>query len=37
MEVRLRMTKGEFKRLPKGPPYYEYERGEVIEVSRPHP
>ncbi len=37
MEVRTRMTKQEFKRLPEGPPYYEYERGEVIEVSRPHP
>ncbi|MFA0753803.1 MAG: hypothetical protein IMHGJWDQ_001582 [Candidatus Fervidibacter sp.] len=37
LETRLRMTKEEFKGLPEGPPYYEYERGEVIEVSRPHP
>lgn len=31
------MTKEEFKQLPVGPPYYELEYGEVIEVTRPHP
>jgi Uma2 family endonuclease len=31
------MTKEEFKQLPEGPPYYEFEYGEVIEVARPHP
>lgn len=31
------VTKEEFKQLPEGPPYYEFEYGEVIEVSRPHP
>lgn len=31
------MTKEEFKQLPVGPPYYELEYGEVIEVPRPHP
>lgn len=37
MTISLPMTKEEFKQLPEGPPYYEYERGEVVEVARPHP
>lgn len=35
--ARRKMTKEEFKQLPEGPPYYEYEFGEVIEVARLHP
>lgn len=31
------MTKQEFRQLPEGPPYFEFEFGEVIEVPRPHP
>jgi len=31
------LTIDEFKELPEGPPYYEYEHGEVIEMPRPHP
>ncbi|MFA0731512.1 MAG: hypothetical protein LKKZDAJK_002165 [Candidatus Fervidibacter sp.] len=36
-ETRLKATKEDFKKLPEGPPYYEFERGEVIELPRPHP
>lgn len=36
-ETRLKMSKEEFKKLPEGPPYYEFERGKVVEVPRPHP
>lgn len=35
--TRLKVTKENFKKLPEGPPYYEFERGDLIEVSRPHP
>lgn len=31
------MTQAEFKQLPEGPPYYEFEFGKVIEMPRPHP
>ncbi len=31
-----RMTIEEFWKLPEGPPYYEFEDGEVIEMARPH-
>ena len=31
------MTQAEFKQLPEGPPYYEFEYGRVIEMPRPHP
>lgn len=37
MAVKVRMTKKEFKLLPEGPPYYEFEYGEVIEMPKPHP
>lgn len=35
--IRPKMTKEEFKQLPEGPPYYEFEYGEVIKVPSPHP
>jgi Uma2 family endonuclease len=35
--ARCKMTKQEFKQLPEGPPYYEFEYGEVVEVSRAKP
>jgi Uma2 family endonuclease len=35
--TRRKMTKEEFKQLPEGPPYYEFEYGEVVEVSRAKP
>lgn len=35
--VPITMSKEEFKQLPEGPPYYEFEHGEVIEMARPHP
>jgi Uma2 family endonuclease len=35
--ARRKMTKQEFKQLPEGPPYYEFEYGEVVEVSRAKP
>jgi Uma2 family endonuclease len=31
------LTQAEFKQLPEGPPYYEFEHGKVIEMPRPHP
>lgn len=31
------LSKGEFKQLPEGPPYYEFEFGEAIEMLKPHP
>jgi Uma2 family endonuclease len=34
---RPRMTLEEFYQLPEGPPYYEYEEGELIEMNRPQP
>ena len=37
MAVQTLMAKAEFKQLPEGPPYYEYEYGQVIEMPRPHP
>ncbi|HIE53261.1 MAG TPA: Uma2 family endonuclease [Armatimonadetes bacterium] len=33
---RMRMTWEEFRALPEGPPFYEFEDGEVIPVTRPH-
>jgi Uma2 family endonuclease len=33
----LRMTLEEFRALPEGPPYYEYEEGELILVASPTP
>jgi Uma2 family endonuclease len=38
MTVQLKrtpMSRAEFDRLPEGPPYYDYVRGEAIEVNRP--
>ncbi|MBI3947946.1 MAG: Uma2 family endonuclease [Armatimonadetes bacterium] len=35
--VRSRISLAEFAQLPEGPPDYEYERGELIEMPRPHP
>jgi Uma2 family endonuclease len=32
---RIPMTVEEFKRIPEGPPYYDYVRGEAIEVNKP--
>lgn len=32
-----RMTLEEFRALPEGPPYYEYEEGELILVASPTP
>ena len=32
-----RMTQEEFRALPEGPPYYEYEEGELILVASPTP
>ncbi|MDW8103419.1 MAG: Uma2 family endonuclease [Armatimonadota bacterium] len=32
---RIRMTRQEFEQLPQGPPYYDYIRGEAVEVNRP--
>jgi Uma2 family endonuclease len=32
-----RMTLEEFRALPEGPPYYEYEQGELILVASPTP
>ncbi len=32
---RIPMTVEEFKLLPEGPPYYDYVRGEAIEVNKP--
>src|SRR5262245_35454121 len=32
-----RMTLEEFRALPEGPPYYEYEKGELILVASPTP
>lgn len=29
-------TQAEYRRLPEGPPYYELEDGELIEMVRPH-
>jgi Uma2 family endonuclease len=34
---RPRLTLSEFYALPEGPPYYEYEEGELIEMNRPTP
>jgi len=31
------LTQAEFRELPEGPPYYEFEFGKVIEMPRPHP
>lgn len=31
------LTRDEFKQLPEGPPYYEFEYGKVIEMPHPHP
>lgn len=31
------MTREEFKQLPEGPPYYEFEYGEIIEMARAKP
>ena len=28
-------TQAEYRRLPEGPPYYELEDGELIEMPRP--
>jgi Uma2 family endonuclease len=33
---RRRMTQAEFHELPEGPPYFEFENGELIEMPRPH-
>ena len=30
-----RLTLAEFYQMPEGPPYYEYEEGELIEINRP--
>lgn len=30
-----RMTMGEFQALPEGPPYFEFEQGELIEMPSP--
>ncbi|NCO42758.1 MAG: Uma2 family endonuclease [Armatimonadetes bacterium CG_4_10_14_3_um_filter_66_18] len=35
-ETGRRMTIEEFWKLPEGPPYYEFEDGEVTEMARPH-
>jgi hypothetical protein len=32
-----RMTLEDFRALPEGPPYYEYEEGELILVVSPRP
>jgi Uma2 family endonuclease len=32
---RIPMTIEEFKKLPEGPPYYDYVRGEAIELNKP--
>jgi Uma2 family endonuclease len=32
-----RMTLEEFRAMPEGPPYYEYEEGELILVASPTP
>jgi Uma2 family endonuclease len=32
-----RLTLEEFYQLPEGPPYYEFEDGELIEMNRPTP
>ena len=32
-----RMTLEEFRMLPEGPPYYEFEEGELIPVTSPSP
>ena len=34
---RKRMTLEEFRALPEGPPYYQYEEGELILVALPTP
>jgi Uma2 family endonuclease len=34
--VRRKMTLEEFRALPEGPPYYEFEDGEVITMTSPH-
>ena len=33
--IERRWTQTEFRRLPEGPPYYELEEGELIEMPRP--
>ena len=33
---RAKMSLGEFQALPEGPPYYEFEDGEVIFMTSPH-
>lgn len=33
--IERRWTAAEFRRLPEGPPYYELEDGELIEMARP--
>lgn len=33
---RRKMTQAEFRELPEGPPYFEFEKGELIPVVRPH-
>jgi len=35
--LRPRLTLAEFYALPEGPPYYEFENGELIEMNRPTP
>jgi len=32
---RIRMTPEEYEALPEGPPFYDYIRGEAIEVNKP--
>jgi Uma2 family endonuclease len=34
--ARQQMTLAEFFQLPEGPPYYEFEQGELIPMPRPH-
>lgn len=34
--ISQRMTLEEFRQLPEGPPYYEFEEGEVIPMPAPH-
>ena len=34
--ARQRMTLDEFFALPEGPPYYEFEQGDLIPMPRPH-
>ena len=33
--IERRWTQAEYRRLPEGPPYYELEEGELIEMPRP--